>query len=115
MENKQITESLYCYLRVSSKAQVDEGNSIEQQRNIGKKIAKKLKLKYVEMNESGYSSMAKIKQIKLNIKRKNYFFNLSIAVSSFDAQFIINLISYFREQISKQEVHVLQHYHQKLS
>jgi DNA invertase Pin-like site-specific DNA recombinase len=55
MSNKE----LYCYLRVSTKSQEEEGHSIENQRYIGKKISKKLGLKYVEMNEGGLSSMSK--------------------------------------------------------
>ena len=48
---------LYCYLRVSTQSQVDDGNSIENQRHLGQKISKSLDLEYVEMNEGGFSSM----------------------------------------------------------
>ena len=48
--------SLYCYLRVSSQGQVDEGHSIESQRHLGKKVAERLGFRYVEMNEGGKSS-----------------------------------------------------------
>ena len=48
--------SLYCYLRVSTQGQVDEGHSIENQRHLGQKTATKLGLTYVEMNEGGKSS-----------------------------------------------------------
>ena len=41
-------QELYCYLRVSTKSQEEEGNSIENQRHIGKKISKKLGMNYVE-------------------------------------------------------------------
>ena len=41
-------EKLYCYLRVSSKKQKEEGNSIEQQRHLGQKISKNLDMEYVE-------------------------------------------------------------------
>ena len=60
MSNKE----LYCYLRVSTKSQEEEGNSIENQRHIGKKVSKKLGMKYIEMNEGGLSSMSK-SRIKL--------------------------------------------------
>ena len=50
-------EVLYCYLRVSSTKQL-EGHSIEQQRDMGKKVARNLGLKYHEMNEGGKSSKA---------------------------------------------------------
>ena len=66
--------SLYCYLRVSTQTQVDEGNSIENQKQMGRNIAKKLKLKYVEMNESGQSSTSKttgkLDEIKIDSNRK---------------------------------------------
>ena len=55
MSNKE----LHCYLRVSTKSQEEEGNSIENQRHIGKKMSKKLGMNYVEMNEGGLSSMNK--------------------------------------------------------
>ena len=50
-------DNLYCYLRVSSKEQNDNNHSIDRQRTFGKRISKKLKLNYVEMNEGGTSSM----------------------------------------------------------
>lgn len=49
-------EELYCYLRVSTKVQLEEGNSISNQREIGKLVSKRLGMKYVEMNEGGTSS-----------------------------------------------------------
>ena len=52
-------KKLYCYLRVSTKVQEEEGNSIENQRHIGQKISKTLGMEYVEMNEGGLSSMSK--------------------------------------------------------
>lgn len=58
-------EKLYCYLRVSTKSQEEEGNSIENQRFLGKKVSKKLNMKYVEMNEGGLSSMSS-NRIKFN-------------------------------------------------
>ena len=54
-----LNKELYCYLRVSTKSQEEKGHSIENQRYIGKKISKKLGLKYIEMNEGGLSSMSK--------------------------------------------------------
>jgi len=65
--------SLYCYLRVSTQTQVDEGSSIENQRYMAQNVAKKLKLKYVEMNESGQSSTSiqkgKLDEIKIDSNR----------------------------------------------
>ena len=46
------SKNLYCYLRVSTQTQVDEGHSIEQ-RFLGKRVSKRLGLKYVELNEGG--------------------------------------------------------------
>lgn len=63
---------LYCYLRVSSKVQEEEGNSIENQRFLGKRVSKKLGLTYVEMNEGHYSttskSRPKLEEIKTGIR-----------------------------------------------
>ena len=58
-------EELFCYLRVSTKSQEEEGNSIENQRFLGKRVSKKLGMKYVEMNEGGLSSMSS-NRIKFN-------------------------------------------------
>jgi site-specific DNA recombinase len=44
-------DKLFCYLRVSSKRQKDDGNSIERQIALGKRIAKLKGLEYVEMLE----------------------------------------------------------------
>jgi len=49
-------EDLFCYLRVSSKVQEEEGHSIENQRFLGKRVSKKLDMNYVEMNEGHYST-----------------------------------------------------------
>ena len=49
-------EELFCYLRVSSKIQEDEGNSIDNQRFLGQKVSKKLGMTYVELNEGGFTS-----------------------------------------------------------
>lgn len=63
-----MNDNLYCYLRVSSQQQVDEGNSIENQRHTGKKVAKSLGLKYVEMNEGGLSSTRNTRPVLEEIK-----------------------------------------------
>ena len=52
-------EKLYCYLRVSTKSQEEDGHSIENQRYLGQKISEKLDMEYVEMNEGGLSSVSK--------------------------------------------------------
>tara|TARA_Y100000296_G_scaffold83508_1_gene114518 strand:+ start:516 stop:2246 length:1731 start_codon:yes stop_codon:yes gene_type:complete len=51
-------ETLYCYLRVSTQGQVEEGHSIENQRATGQRIAKQLDMNYKEMSEGGLSSMS---------------------------------------------------------
>ena len=51
--------TLYCYLRVSSQEQVDEGHSIERQRSVGKQLSDRMGFEYVELNEGGTSSMRK--------------------------------------------------------
>ena len=51
-------EQLFCYLRVSSQVQLDEGNSIDNQRFLGKKVSKQLGLEYVELNEESSSTNA---------------------------------------------------------
>ncbi len=65
-------KELYCYLRVSSKQQLEEGNSIENQRFLGKKVSKRLGMKYVEMNEGDFSttrkSRPKLEEIKQGIR-----------------------------------------------
>jgi site-specific DNA recombinase len=65
-------EDLYCYLRVSSKVQEEEGNSIDNQRFLGQRVSKKLGLNYVEMNEGHYSttskSRPKLEEIKQGIR-----------------------------------------------
>ena len=52
-------EKLYCYLRVSTKSQEEDGHSIENQRHLGQKISEKLDMEFVEMNEGGLSSVSK--------------------------------------------------------
>jgi len=61
-------EKLYCYLRVSTKGQVEDGSSIENQRFLGKRVSKKLGMEYVEMNEGGLSSVSKNKPVFEEIK-----------------------------------------------
>ena len=65
-------KELYCYLRVSSKQQLEEGSSIDNQRFLGKRVSKKLGMKYVEMNEGDYSttksSRPKLDEIKQGIR-----------------------------------------------
>jgi len=61
-------EELYCYLRVSSKKQEEEGNSIENQRFLGQRVSKKLGMKYVEMNEGHYSTTSKSRPVMEEIK-----------------------------------------------
>jgi hypothetical protein len=50
-------EQLFCYLRVSSQVQLDEGNSIDNQRFLGQRVSKQLGLEYVELNEESSSTM----------------------------------------------------------
>ena len=61
-------ESLFCYLRVSTQGQVDEGHSIENQRHLGQKVADKLGLQYVEMNEGGLSSVSSVRPVYEELK-----------------------------------------------
>lgn len=44
-------DKLFCYVRVSSRSQKDDGNSIERQVALGKRVAKLKGLEYVEMLE----------------------------------------------------------------
>ncbi len=59
-EHQTPIETLYCYLRVSTQSQIDEGHSIENQRATGKKVAKQLDMNYIEMNEGACSSKAEV-------------------------------------------------------
>ena len=47
---------LDCYVRVSTKEQLEDGDSVANQITIGKKIANKLKLKFRLRNEGAKSS-----------------------------------------------------------
>lgn len=62
-------KDLFCYLRVSTTSQVETGSSIENQRFLGKKVCKKLGMNYVEMNESGSSTMIRSEQDLLKSPR----------------------------------------------
>lgn len=59
IKKSDVENTLFCYLRVSSKKQADENYSLEVQKTKGKAIAKRLKMKYFELNEGGSSSMGK--------------------------------------------------------
>ena len=61
VEQNVADKSLFCYLRVSTQGQVEEGHSIENQRSTGKRIAKEKGLIYKEMNEGGLSSMSVVR------------------------------------------------------
>jgi len=61
--------TLYCYLRVSTKKQEEEGGSIESQRMTAKKIASKLGFTYVEMNEGGQSSSSGYRVVFEELKK----------------------------------------------
>ena len=62
-------EELFCYLRVSSQSQLDEGNSIENQRFLGQRVSKQLGMKYVEMNEEVSSTMIRDTEQYINSPR----------------------------------------------
>jgi len=49
-------EVLYCYLRVSTQKQIEDGSSIDLQRDTGRRVAEKLNMKYVELDEGGRTS-----------------------------------------------------------
>jgi site-specific DNA recombinase len=63
-DNKQnplgLSIHLYCYLRVSTQSQIDDGSSLDNQKATGKRVAKRMGLKYVEMNEGACSSKATV-------------------------------------------------------
>ena len=44
-------DKLFCYIRVSSRSQKNDGNSVERQIWLGKRVAKLRGLEYVEMLE----------------------------------------------------------------
>ena len=63
--------SLYCYLRVSTQSQIDDGSSIDNQRATGQRVAKRLGLTYVEMNEGACSSRTDVtRPVYENIKSR---------------------------------------------
>ena len=62
-------KELFCYLRVSTQTQVETGSSIENQRFLGQKVCKQLGMNYVEMNESGSSTMIRSEEDLLKSPR----------------------------------------------
>ena len=50
-------DTLFCYLRVSSDTQRDDGGSLDVQREWGKKVSKQLGMKYEELFEGSSSTM----------------------------------------------------------
>ena len=62
-------EELYCYLRVSSRVQKEEGHSIENQRFLGKRLSKELGMKYVELNEGDQTTMIRSEEQLLKSPR----------------------------------------------
>ena len=64
--------TLFGYLRVSSKVQLEEGNSIENQFNIGLKVSKQMGFDFVVLNEEFCSTMntkrPKLEMVKHGIR-----------------------------------------------
>lgn len=54
-------QELHCYTRVSTSEQKKSGSSLKTQRDIGKKVSKKLKLNFVHRDEGVHSSTVKNK------------------------------------------------------
>ena len=65
-------EKLYCYLRVSSDVQMNDGGSLDVQRNTGKRVSKKLGLQYVELYEGSSSTMVRTEEELFNSPRPVY-------------------------------------------
>ena len=65
-------KELHCYLRVSSEGQKTDGGSLNVQRNHGKKLSKKLGLKYVEVFEGSSSTMIRSEEDFYNSPRPQY-------------------------------------------
>lgn len=65
-------KELHCYLRVSSVTQKEDGGSLNVQRNHGKKLSKKLGLKYVEIFEGSSSTMIRNEEDFYNSPRPQY-------------------------------------------
>ena len=65
-------KTLFGYLRVSSKVQLEEGNSIENQFTQGMRVSKQLGMEFVVLNEEYCSTMSKIRpkleQVKNGIR-----------------------------------------------
>ena len=55
-------KTLFGYLRVSSKVQLEEGNSIENQFTQGLKVSEQLNMEFVILNEEYCSTMSKVRQ-----------------------------------------------------
>ena len=67
-----IKEKLFCYLRVSTKSQEEEGSSIENQRHIGQTLCDKLGMEYVELNEGGFTSMVRSEEHLIKSPRPKF-------------------------------------------
>ena len=63
-----MSEFLDCYTRVSTKTQMTDGNSLSVQKSMGKKLSKKLGLKFRLREEGGRSSIRGYRTILENIK-----------------------------------------------
>ena len=59
---------LDCYIRVSTKEQAEDGNSLNNQIRIGKSVAKKLKLKFRLRNEGARSSTIHYREVFEELK-----------------------------------------------
>ena len=66
------SKTLFGYLRVSSKIQLEEGNSIENQFTQGLRVSKQLNMEFVILNEEFCSTMSKVRpkleQVKNGIR-----------------------------------------------
>lgn len=65
-------EQLFCYLRVSSKQQLDDGNSIDNQRFIGQRLSKQMGMEYVELSEESSSTMIRSEEDLLSSPRPKF-------------------------------------------
>ena len=62
-------KTLFCYLRVSTQKQIDEGNSIDQQFHCGLRVSKLLKKELCVLNEGGTSSVDRDSKTKFFLIR----------------------------------------------
>ncbi len=62
-------KTLFCYLRVSTQKQIDEGNSIDQQFHCGLRVSKLLKKDLCVLNEGGTSSVDRDSKTKFFLIR----------------------------------------------